>query len=610
MSLDSLTNDSGMRLLQITDGATADGRLEISLCEFLGSDIPLYAILSHRWREEEVLYADMVGTNRSIAQRKKGYAKLEATCLIALSLGFQYVWSDTCCIDKTSSAELSEAINSMYSYYTDSQWCIAYLDDAEFESEHDDSLSKSVWFTRGWTLQELIAPKRLTFYSKSWKEMGTKEQLCTQVSAASGIADTVLWSRDMLNSVSISEKMSWAARRVTTRPEDEAYSLMGIFGVNMATLYGEGRSNAFRRLQLEIMQNSSDHTLFAWNLMIATGDMLAPSVSCFADGADYEPSVYHKSLSQDLMPNYEMTNAGLRIQLPLRSIPSHGKYYFAFLACRKKRHHDLIAICLRWYDGSSSFPRFSREVFSKRTIYLLDESVARIATLPDFRLQPIWISADKSQRSASDIARLADRILKMDTIRYNVFIKARWPWEHVSLIGFQKGLSESTEYLASLSPQLPNFQASKLPLQQSIKGAFSCEGFEHRGIILGGSSQAGIDLYFGKVDTQIWVSATVTSPRKTIPEHRGTLASFTFASHTFPSGSGWAGRGRVLYDLLIPLQSLQTIRSFTKTSATGPLDLEIIADFENSEDSQEIVVTIAIVLSSSVGIRRVVNHFL
>jgi hypothetical protein len=127
--------------------------------------------------------------------------------------------------------------------------------------------------------------------------MGIKEQLCTQVSAASGISDTVLWNRDMLNSVSISEKMSWAARRVTTRPEDEAYPLMGIFGVNMATLYEEGRSNGFRRLQLEVMQNSSDRTLFAWNSMIATGDMLAPSVSCFADGADYEPSVYHKSLS-------------------------------------------------------------------------------------------------------------------------------------------------------------------------------------------------------------------------------------------------------------------------------------------------------------------------
>jgi hypothetical protein len=247
-----------MRLLHLTASANEDDPLEIKLREFLGSDIPPYAILSHRWREEEVLYADVVGIDCGIAKQKKGYPKLEATCLNALSRGFQYVWSDTCCIDKTSSAELSEAINSMYSYYTDSQWCIAYLDDVEYEFEDSGSLSKSAWFTRGWTLQELIAPKHLTFFSKGWSEMGTKEQLCAQVSLASGIDETVLWNRDMLNHVSISEKMSWAARRVTTRPEDEAYSLMGIFGVNMATLYGEGKSNAFRRLQLEIMQTSSD----------------------------------------------------------------------------------------------------------------------------------------------------------------------------------------------------------------------------------------------------------------------------------------------------------------------------------------------------------------
>jgi hypothetical protein len=161
-----------MRLLKITHGAGPDSRPEISLCEFLGSDIPPYTILSHRWREEEFLYADLVGTDRATAQQKKGYVKLEATCLVALAFGFPYVWTDTRCIDKTSSAELSEAINSMYSYYTESKWCIAYLDDAELD---DNSFPKSAWFERGWTLQELIASKNLTFYSKSWREMGTKE---------------------------------------------------------------------------------------------------------------------------------------------------------------------------------------------------------------------------------------------------------------------------------------------------------------------------------------------------------------------------------------------------------------------------------------------------
>ncbi|KAF1833229.1 hypothetical protein BDW02DRAFT_640187 [Decorospora gaudefroyi] len=216
-----------MRLLHITGDPAGNSPLEISLCESLGSEIPPYAILSHRWRVEEVVYADM------------GYTKIEMVCRIALQEGFSYVWTDNCCIDKTSSAELSEAINSVYRYYADSGWCIAYLDDTDC-NPHDlpafwptsfygytypripNPLMCATWFTRGWTLQELIAPK------------------------------------------DISEKMSWAARRTTIRPEDEAYSLMGLFGVNMGTLYGEGRSSAFRRLQLEIMQTTTDHSLFAW----------------------------------------------------------------------------------------------------------------------------------------------------------------------------------------------------------------------------------------------------------------------------------------------------------------------------------------------------------
>ncbi|KAI4941393.1 hypothetical protein J4E86_010425 [Alternaria arbusti] len=281
-------------ILWVLSKPKATGKFDISFSEFVGSNVPPYAILSHRWREQEVLYDDMAATNRSVARSKKGYAKLEMTCRLALEHGLSYVWSDTCCIDKSSSAELSEAINSMYSYYTHSKWCIAYLDDVELGE--DQILSRSAWFSRGWTLQELIAPLKLTFYAKSWKKIGTKADSCHQVSIASNIAVEVLRDREAISAMGVSEKMSWAASRVTTRPEDEAYSLMGIFGVNMATLYGEGRSSAFRRLQLEILRTSTDHSLFAWESETVNGDMLAPNP----------------------MPNYDMTNAGLRIQLPLR----------------------------------------------------------------------------------------------------------------------------------------------------------------------------------------------------------------------------------------------------------------------------------------------------
>jgi len=393
-----------MRLLHIESHGTYVPTLQISFSEFVGSNVPPYAILSHRWREQEVLYDDMIAADRIIARRKKGYAKLEMTCRLALEHGLSYVWSDTCCIDKSSSAELSEAINSMYSYYTHSAWCIAYLDDVVLnETQPDISfaagliLSRSAWFSRGWTLQELIAPLKLTFYAKSWNKIGTKADLCHQVSIASNIAEKVLKDRETISAVGVSEKMSWAAKRVTTRPEDEAYSLMGIFGVSMATLYGEGRSSAFRRLQLEILRTSTDHTLFAWESETVNGDMLAPSVSCFSNGADYFTSEYPPSLTDrlDLMPDYNMTNAGLRIQLPLRGDPKRKGLYSAILACRHKLNPECcVAIYISRLGGSSNFPRFCREVFNGETLRLAQLPWRKNGLPYGYGSKPIWIAGE------------------------------------------------------------------------------------------------------------------------------------------------------------------------------------------------------------------------
>jgi len=384
-----------MRLLHIEFNDTPDPTLQISFSEFVGSNVPPYAILSHRWREQEVLYDDMIAADRSVARSKKGYAKLEMTCRLALEHGFSYVWSDTCCIDKSSSAELSEAINSMYSYYTHSAWCIAYLDDVGLDE--DRIFSRSAWFSRGWTLQELIAPLELTFYAKSWDKIGTKADLCNRVSIASNIVEKILRDREAISAVGVSEKMSWAANRVTTRPEDEAYSLMGIFGVNMATLYGEGRSSAFRRLQLEILRTSTDHTLFAWESKTVNGDMLAPSVSCFSNGASYEPYEYPHDLIDrlDLMPNYDMTNAGLRIQLPLRDKPEHKGLYSAILACRHKLDPEFfVAIYIGLIGGTPNFPRFCKEVYFGDTLHLLQRQGVQAGLLDDAGSKPIWIAGE------------------------------------------------------------------------------------------------------------------------------------------------------------------------------------------------------------------------
>jgi hypothetical protein len=229
-----------MRLLHIQsdhDGQI-DSPIKISLGDYIVNESmrPPYAILSHRWRDDEVLFTDMIA-NDAAAQAKRGYRKLEACSRIALEHGCQYLWCDTCCINKESSAELSESINSMYEYYAKSALCIAYLDDVKDHPYNESEFRGAEWFSRGWTLQELIAPNDLYFYSQGWKKLGTKATWSHSTSIASGVDERVLVKAKFLDKFCVSEKMSWAARRTTTRLEDRAYALMGLFGVNMPPLY-------------------------------------------------------------------------------------------------------------------------------------------------------------------------------------------------------------------------------------------------------------------------------------------------------------------------------------------------------------------------------------
>lgn len=183
------------------------------------------------------------------------------------------MWADTCCIDKTSSAELSEAINSMFTWYKRSQICFAFCEDVGQSSIHlpdmrdtgnasEKNFAASRWFTRGWTLQELIAPKEVMFYNKYWVKIGEKSKNSELIGEITGI-DTFILEGGPLPEVSVGRRMSWAVGRQTTREEDIAYSLMGLFDINMPLLYGEG-PKAFIRLQEEILRKSDDHTLFAW----------------------------------------------------------------------------------------------------------------------------------------------------------------------------------------------------------------------------------------------------------------------------------------------------------------------------------------------------------
>lgn len=223
-------------------------------------DDPEYAILSHRWREKEIVFFDL-STNRHDMDKMKGWSKFSRCCDVARELGFTYLWMDTCCIDKASSSELSEAINSMFDWYRRAAVCLAYLDDVA-----NDGLvatfSKSEWFKRGWTLQELIAPPSVIFFSVDWEVIGTKTSLAATIAIITRIDEKILLGGN-LSEISVAKKMSWASGRRTTRVEDEAYSLMGLFGVHMPTIYGEGRK-AFIRLQEEILKVSHDQSIFAW----------------------------------------------------------------------------------------------------------------------------------------------------------------------------------------------------------------------------------------------------------------------------------------------------------------------------------------------------------
>ena len=227
----------------------------LCLSEFSEADIPPYAILSHRWEEDEASFQDMDGRD---ADKKAGYQKIKHFCRTAAEDGFEYVWVDICCIDKTNSSELSEAINSMYRWYKDSEVCYAYLSDVDSgEDPHapESSFSKSRWFTRGWTLQELIAPSIVVFYSSDWKEIGTNSSLQDVIEAVTGIhVSAFLGDHDDLRNFSIAQRMSWAANRETTRTEDLAYCLLGLFDISMPMLYGEGEG-AFIRLQEEIIKS-------------------------------------------------------------------------------------------------------------------------------------------------------------------------------------------------------------------------------------------------------------------------------------------------------------------------------------------------------------------
>ncbi|KAL8769558.1 MAG: hypothetical protein Q9209_004489 [Squamulea sp. 1 TL-2023] len=284
-----------------------------------------YAILSHTWGEEEVSLQDL---HKPESKHLQGYKKIELFCAQALSHGYEYAWADTCCIDKKNSVELSEAINSMYNWYSWADNCYVYLNDVAPNTK--ELLRRSRWFTRGWTLQELLASWSIDFYDQNWQHIGDKKGLAGYISEFTGIeVDCILDTRCVLTA-SVAARMSWASDRKTSRPEDEAYCLMGLFDVNMPLLYGEGSFKAFRRLQHQIAANSEDESLFAWHLSTLDQQVgiFAPELAAFRGCANIKPVPDTRIQRRP----YSITNRGLSISavyqvLPFADLQGHNRLH-------------------------------------------------------------------------------------------------------------------------------------------------------------------------------------------------------------------------------------------------------------------------------------------
>ncbi|ETS81275.1 hypothetical protein PFICI_06277 [Pestalotiopsis fici W106-1] len=325
VSVDSLVVESGF------DKTVSNLTYEVSRWkdqfERQSSQLPPYAILSHRWVGEEVVYPDLKLVSKSQLQAPgptnpvpktaagadenvgpdtvASVYKIAGACetVRAMNPEINHIWIDTVCINKQDIRELSAAMNSMFKWYQNSEVCYVYLFDVTWNAAEDpvgshEQFRTSQWFERGWTLQELLAPRQVWFFDRDWRYMGTKEELADDITQATGISHEHLL-RDF-RTASTAQKMGWLARRRTTYPEDISYCALGLFNVFLDPRYGLGGEKEFLRLQREIFIAGTavgaqlDESLFAWTAhTIKSSGLLAPPPLCFLHAGDvlFEPGL-------------------------------------------------------------------------------------------------------------------------------------------------------------------------------------------------------------------------------------------------------------------------------------------------------------------------------
>ncbi|KAI0391551.1 heterokaryon incompatibility protein-domain-containing protein [Xylariaceae sp. FL0594] len=310
------------------------------LDECLGDTTKEYAILSHTWDDDECTLPDMSGPR---GRQRKGFKKIEFCCEQARRDGIEWAWVDTCCVDSSSTEDVTMTVNSLFRWYQNAKICYVYL--ADVSSVKD--IASCRWLTRAWTLQELIAPKSLRFYSSDW----TKAVLIT----------------GDFSHVSVANRIAWAANRVATRVEDRAYSLLGLFDVNLSLIYGE-RELAFLRLQQEIYKFHYDESLFAWGSLetfpaIDSFPMYrTPKLRGLLASSPQDFAMVHKMLPVELSATGEMNGPvliearSLQIEYP---VCKKGELEFLLLACtiRSQPTAYIGVLIQRWAHRDGFYAR-------------------------------------------------------------------------------------------------------------------------------------------------------------------------------------------------------------------------------------------------------------
>jgi hypothetical protein len=386
-----------MRLLKV------DSTNGLSLTEDLpGNERLQYAILSHTWGkdEDEVTYEDL---SKGTSETNVGYKKISLCAQQAICDGIQYIWVDTCCINKSNSnnnkdIELQTAINSMFRWYQNATKCYVYLEDVPdpqttadgqpYPTSWERSLQGSRWFTRGWTLQELIAPKAVEFFSMNWCFLGSKTSLERQIYEITGIPVTALRGNP-LSEFSVAERIAWAQKRTTRYIEDKAYSLQGIFDVCIPVLYGEGEEKAFRRLHEEIAKDKQGYDTAQFAISFSLADVV--ETEHFV-AREKELVEMHSILSGD----------GSRRVAVLHGLGGIGKTQLTIAYAKRYKNTYSAVFWLNAKDADSlkqSFSRAAKQILREHPLTSQLSSIDMAGNLDGvIESVKIWLSHPKNTR--------------------------------------------------------------------------------------------------------------------------------------------------------------------------------------------------------------------